>query len=96
MYGAIVHVRFEELESGSVSGKKLEIGRSQRRAFKKTLPRYVLVDEAEPRLFFRKKNGELATWILEGEVTAVLTQLHEGHGHFAGRITLGRAHGKVY
>ena len=54
------------------------------------------MDGAEPRLFFRKKNRELATWILEGEVTAVLTQLHEGHGHFAGRITLGRAHGKVH
>ena len=96
MYGAIIQVRLEELEGGGFSGKKLEMGRSQRRAFKKALRRYVLVDGAEPRLFFREKNRELATWILEGEVTAVLTQLHEGQGHFAGRITLGRAHGKVY
>jgi len=96
MYGAIVQVRLEELEGGTVSGKKLEMGRSQRRTFEKALRRYVVVDGSEPRLFFREKNGELATCILEGEVKVVLTQLHEGHGYFAGWITLGRAHGKVY
>jgi len=39
MYGAIVQVRLEELEGGRVSEKKLEIGQSQRRAFKKALRR---------------------------------------------------------
>lgn len=96
MYGAIVRARLEEWEGGSIGGKTLEMGRSQRRAFEKTIRRYILVDGAEPRLFFREKNGELATCILEGEVKATLNQLHEGHGHFAARITLGRAHGKVY
>ena len=34
--------------------------------------------------------------MLEENVQKVLQDLHEGHGHFAARITLGRAHGKVY
>ena len=34
--------------------------------------------------------------VLEKEVEAVLTSLHEGHGYFAVGITLGQAHGKVY
>jgi len=96
MYGAIVQARIGELEGGSVGAKNLEMGRSQRRALERAMRRYVMVDGTEPKLFFREKNGELATCILENEVQEVLNQLHEGHGHFAAKITLGRAHGKVY
>ena len=48
-----------------------------------------MADRIKPKLFFREKNGELATCILEDQVKNTLNQLHEGHGHFAGRITLG-------
>jgi len=58
--------------------------------------RYVLVDGVDPKLFYREKNGELATCVLEADIPKVLRELHEGHGHFAARIRLGRAHGKVY
>ena len=96
MYGAIVQARLEELEGGSIGAKNLEMGRSQRRALERTMRHYVMIKGTKPKLFFREKNGELATCILEDEVKLVLNQLHEGHGHFAARITLGRACGKVY
>ena len=55
-----------------------------------------MVDGSEPKLFFREKNGELATCILENDIKKTLISLHEGHGHFATGVTLGRAHGNVY
>jgi len=58
--------------------------------------RYVLVEAAEPKLFYREKNGELASCVLESDIEKILVNLHEGHGHFASSITLARAHGKVY
>jgi len=96
MYGAVVQARLEELESGNFGAKQWEIGRSQRRALERAMRRYVMVDGTEPKLFFREKNNELATCILEEDVKDTLNQLHEGHGHFGARIALGRAHGKVY
>ena len=51
--------------------------------------RYVLVDGVDPKLFYREKNGELAICVLEENVPKVLRDLHEGHGYFAARITLG-------
>ena len=74
----------------------MELGRSQRKSLEKAMRRYVLVDGREAKLFFREKNGELASCLLENNVPAVLASLHEGHGYFANGITLGRAYGRVY
>jgi hypothetical protein len=96
MYGAIVQARLEELEEGVIGTKRMEMGRSARKALERAMRRYVMVDGFEAKLFYREKNGELAGCVLEEEVEAALTNLHEGHGHFATSITLGRAHGNVY
>ena len=96
MYGAVVQARLDELEDGAIGAKRLDMGRSQRRALEREMRRYVLVDGNQPKLFFREKNGELASCVLEGDIERVLATLHEGHGHFATTITLGRAHGQVY
>jgi len=96
MYGTIVQARLGELEDGIMEAKQMEIGRSERRVLERNMRRYVMIDGREPGLFFRENNGELASCILEKNVRKVLNDLHEGHGHFASRITLGYAHGKVY
>jgi len=96
MYGVVVQARLDELEDGAIGAKKLDMGRSQRRALEREMRRYVLVDGNQPKLFFREKNGELASCIFEEDVERVLTSLHEGHGHFATTFTLGRPHGQVY
>ena len=56
----------------------------------------MLVDEVDPKLFYTERNGELASCILEADIPKVLRELYEGHGHFATRIALSLAHGKVY
>lgn len=89
MYGAIVQARLDELETGVVGVGKLKLGRSQKRALERAMRRYVLIDGAEPRLFYRERNGELASCVLEEDIGKVLTSLHEGHGNFAVGITLG-------
>ena len=96
MYGRIVEARLDELDNGWVGVKGGDLGRSKRRALEREIRRYVMVDGAEPRLFFRERNGELASCIKEEDVVRTLRNLHEGHGHFAVGITLGRAHGRVY
>jgi len=96
MYGTIVQARLDELEDGIMGAKQMEMGRSERRVLERNMRRYVMIDGREPGLFFREKNGEPASCILEKDVRKVLNDLHEGHGHFASRITLGHAHGKVY
>ena len=96
MYGAIVQARLDELETGVVGAGKMELGRSQKRALERSMRRYVLVDRVEPKLFYRKRNGELASCVLEEDIGKALTSLQEGHRHFAIGITLGRAHGRVY
>ena len=96
MYGAIVQARLDELETGLVGAGKMKLGRSQKRALERAMRRYVLVDGVEPKLFYRERNGELASCVLEEDIEKVLTNLHEGHGHFAIGITLGRAYGRVY
>lgn len=95
MYGAVVQARLDEWE-GLMGGKGMKLGRSERRMLERTMRQYVMVDGRDPKIFYREKNGELASCVLEEDVTKVLHNLHEGHGHFATRITLGRAHGKVY
>ena len=96
MYGTIVQARLDELEDGIIRAKQREMGRRERRVLKRDMRRYVMIDGREPGLFFREKNGELASCILEKDVRKVHNDLHEGHGYFASRITLGPAHGKVY
>jgi len=96
MYGMVVQARLDELEYGVIGAGQMELGRSQRKALERAMRRYVLVDGAEPKLFFRERNGELASCVLEQEVPKVLADLHQGHGHFANGITLGLAHGQVY
>ena len=95
MYGMIVQARLDEWE-GIIGSGRMVIGRSGRKCLARAMRRYVLVNGVDPKLFYREKNGELATCVLEENVPKVLRDLHEGHGHFAARITLGRAHWKVY
>lgn len=83
MYGPVIQERLEESEGGCFGAKHLEIGRSPRQALEQAMRQYVMVDGAEPKLFFWEKNGELATCVLEGGVKDALKWLHEGHGHFA-------------
>ena len=45
------------------------------------------------RLFFREKNRELASWVLEKDIAKILTSLHEEYGHFGAWITLGWCYG---
>jgi len=96
MYGAIVQARLDEIETGKVGAGRMDLGRSAKKALERLMRRYILMDSMEPRLFFREKNGELASCVLEKDIAKVLISLHEEHGHFATRITLGRAHGRVY
>ena len=95
-YGIIVQARLNEMDGGVFGAKDLELGRSTQRALERSMRKYVLVDAERPRLFYRERNGELSTCIRENEVEGVLRSLHEGHGHFAVGLTLGRAHGRVY
>ena len=96
LYRAIVQAQLDEIETGTVGAGRMDLGRSEKKALERSMRRYILVDSMEPRLFFREKNGELASCVLEKDTAKVLTSLHEEHGHFATRITLGRAHGRVY
>lgn len=47
-------------------------------------------------LLFQEKDGRYARCIMKHELTRVLFELHDVHGHFAAKITLGRAIGKYY
>lgn len=47
-------------------------------------------------LFYREKDGRLATCVVEGEITKVLEEAHDAHGHFSHAITAGRLHGNYY
>ena len=96
MYGDVVQAKLDEEEQGIVGVKRLDMGRSQRRALQREMRKYVMVEATEPKLFYREKNGELASCILETDVRKVLADLHEGHGHFAVNITRSHAHGKVF
>ena len=96
MYGKVVQARLDEEEDGALGVKRMEMGRSEKKILERAMRRYVLVEAVDPKLFYREKNGELASCVLESDVEKVLTDLHEGHGHFASSITLARAHGKVY
>jgi len=81
MYGAVVQARLDQMDDGCVGAGRMELGRSQKKALEKAMRRYVLVDGTEVKHFFREKNGELASCVLEKDVSGVLTSLHEGHGH---------------
>ena len=96
MYGAVVRVRLNELEKGVIDVREGDMGRSQRRALEREMPRYVLVDGNQPRPFFDEKNTDLASCVREGGLKRVDATLGEGHGHFAMSITLGQAHGTVF
>ena len=95
MYGMIVQARLEEWV-GVIGSRRIVLGQSERKGLERAMRRYVLVDEVDPKLFYRERNGELASCILEVDIPKVLRELYEGHGHFATRIALGLAHGKVY
>ena len=96
LYGRIVQARLHELDKGVFGAKAIELGRRKRKMVGGAMRKYVMVDAEELKLFFRGKNGELATCILEDDVGSVMTRLHEGHVNFGAGITLGRAHERVY
>ena len=52
MYGAIVEARLDELEYRVMGAGRMELGRSQKKELERAMRRYVLVDGAEPKLFF--------------------------------------------
>jgi len=91
----VVHARLDEMDDGVMGVNRMDLGTSERKLLERLMRRYVMVEAAEPRLVFREKDGELATWVLEEDVVRRLANLHEGHGHFANNITLARAHGRV-
>jgi len=95
MYGIVVQARLDEWE-GVVGCRRMLLGQSDRKRLQRMMRKYVLVDGEDPKLFFREKNGELASCVLEEDVSKVLQDLHAGHGHYASRITLGQGNGKVY
>ena len=79
MYGAVVQGRLDELDDRIVGVRWTGLGRSQRRTLERMMRKYVMEDGSEPKLFFREKNGELSTCILENDIKKTLTSLHEGH-----------------
>jgi len=95
MNGAVVQARLDEWE-GLMRGNGMKLGQSEKRMLERTMRQYMMVDGRDSKIFYREKNGELASCVLVEDVTKVLHNLHQGHGHFATRITLGRAHRKVY
>ena len=88
MYEMVVQARLEEWE-GEIGCRRMILGQSKRKRLQRTMRKYVRVDRVDPKLFYREKNGELASCVLEEDVSKVLRDLHEGHGHCAARITLG-------
>ena len=96
LYGRVVQGRLDELDEGMLGVKRMDIGRSEKRVLERAMRKYVLVEAAKPKLFFREENGKLASCILEIDVKRTLADLHQGHGHFASSRTLARAHGKIY
>ena len=74
----------------------MNLGRNERKMLGRLMRKYVTVDGKETKLFFRERDGQLASCVLEGEVEKTLHILHEGHGHFATKVSMGRAHGKYY
>jgi hypothetical protein len=74
-----------------------DVGRNNIRRIQRESQRYVLGESSsESRLFYREKNGELATCITEADVVPALGRLHDNHGHFSHGITTNNAVGKVY
>lgn len=58
--------------------------------------RFVLVHDGHARLCRRESSGELAECIREGQVEAVLRQLHDCHGHFASGVMSRNVIGRFY
>jgi hypothetical protein len=74
-----------------------DVGRNNIRRIQRESQRYVLGEaSSEVRLFYREKNGELATCITEADVVSALGRMHDNHGHFSHGITTNNAVGKVY
>jgi len=96
-YGKMVHVRLEEMDKGlaNVMGR-LDVGRNKRKMLMWRMRRFVMVERANVGLFYGEGDGQLSSCILEKDVTRVLMELHEEHGHFAAGVTKGPAHGRVY
>src|SRR5205085_6848324 len=78
-------------------GPKEDVGRNEMRVIARRARNFVLGEgtdwEENGRLFFREKDGRLATCVLEDQVEKVLMEAHDAHGHFAHGITAGRLHG---
>jgi len=70
--------------------------RTYQRRVKRQALRYVLIDETDPQLGFRERNGQIARCVQREEVDLVLHQLHDLHAHFAEWITLKKAIGAYY
>lgn len=91
-YGEVVRLKMDGLEVQ----EELDLGRREWRSLVNRAKRYVMLEGKEPRLAWQERDGQLAYCVLEDEVERVLTELHEGHGHFAAGITAGRAHGRYF
>lgn len=57
---------------------------------------YLVVKDGVGLLVYREKRGSFAECIRAGQVPQALFELHDIHGHYSTRITLGRALGKYY
>ncbi|KAL3247644.1 hypothetical protein ABHI18_012339, partial [Aspergillus niger] len=55
--------------------------------------RFALYDD---RLCYQERNGQWSRCIMPDEVDGLLETLHDVHGHFSTRITLGRTIGRAY
>jgi len=91
MNGDVVQAKLDEEEDSMLRVRRLDMRRSQKCALMREMRTYVMVEGTERKLFYREKNSELASCILETDVKKVLADLHEGHGHLAVNITRSRA-----
>jgi hypothetical protein len=76
-----------------------DVGRNEARRIVRLAERFVLADsggtgEDSGHLFFRERDGSLAGCVVEEEVSEVLRNAHDAHGHFAQGITSGRLFGR--
>ena len=77
MYGIVVDARLKEIELGRVGAEGMDLGRNERKMLGRLMRKYVMVDGKETKLFFRERDGQLASCVLEGEVEKILYTLHE-------------------
>jgi hypothetical protein len=57
---------------------------------------HLIVKDGAGFLVYREKKGDFAECIQRRQLQPVLVELHDVHGHYASRITLGRALGRYY